>query len=333
MIELIFTPDDVAGIRFAFSPIGELVNSLRVLADPSRRALHLPWVRTTAARIRGLDLAPLHAVVPPVGYMPDFLTPPPRAPMPDFAAELEIVRATDPARLAAEVAWLDGDQVVSATIRLAHADARQELIANPARAITRLADLLARYWSAALEPYWPRLRDLLETDVLRRSRALAGRGMRGLFADLHELVRWDGDRLLVGSSYGYRAELHGRGLVLTPSAFAWPEILTMIPPNQPALSYPPYGVATLWEAAPAPAPAALAALIGGVRAGVLTALGGPAANGELARRLGVTPGAVSQHLGVLRGCGLVTGHRVGRRVIYVRTEAGDALVAAGTQTR
>ena len=45
----------------------------------------------------------------------------------------------------------------------------------------------------------------------------------------------------------------------------------------------------------------------------------------------MTPGAVSQHLGVLRACGLVVGHRVGRRVLYVRTDAGDALTegAAG----
>ncbi|MCW2913037.1 MAG: transcriptional regulator [Actinomycetia bacterium] len=103
------------------------------------------------------------------------------------------------------------------------------------------------------------------------------------------------------------------------------------PPYQPVVSYPPYGVATLPESAPAPPPDALAALLGRNRAALLIALGSPAATTELARRLEVTPGAVSQHLGVLRACGLVVGHRVGRRVLYVRTDAGDALTegAAG----
>ena len=41
MIEFIFTPSDVARVRFAFSPLGELAHSVRVLADPSRHALKL----------------------------------------------------------------------------------------------------------------------------------------------------------------------------------------------------------------------------------------------------------------------------------------------------
>jgi len=56
MIEFIFTPSDVARVRFAFSPLGELAHSVRVLADPSRHALHVPWVRAVRPRLRGLDL-------------------------------------------------------------------------------------------------------------------------------------------------------------------------------------------------------------------------------------------------------------------------------------
>ncbi|MGI8334123.1 DUF5937 family protein [Actinomadura scrupuli] len=327
MIEFIFTPDDVARVRFAYSPLGELAYSVRVLADPSRHALHLPWVRAVRPRLRGLDIAPLLALIPPQGYMPDFLTPPPETPLPDFAAELEVVRATAPDQLVEEVRWVDGDQVVPERIRRAYAQVRRELVADPERSIALLADLLAAYWDLALRPYWRRLRDLLEADVLRRSRALAERGAAGLFAGLHESIRWSGDRLEVDQRYSYRAELEGSGLILSPSAFSWPRVLTMIPPYQPMVSYPPYGVATLWESAPAPPPDALAALLGRGRAALLTALGSPAATTELARRLGVTPGAVSQHLGVLRACGLVVGHRVGRRVLYARTAAGDALAA------
>ena len=329
MIEFRFAPDDVARVRFAFSPLWELMHSLRVLADPSRRALHLPWVRTVRPRLRGLDLTPLHAIVPAQGYMPDFLTPPPESPLPDFAAELAVVRATPAERVAAEIedVGADGDGAVPFPAE------RRAMAAGPERALGVVADLIAAYWETALEPYWQKTQDLLEADVLRRSRALTEQGAEGLFAGLHETVRWHGDRLAVQRRWHYRGPLAGRGLVLIPSAFVWPAVSVMVPPYQPMLSYPAYGVATLWETAPKPPPDALAALIGRRRAALLVALAGPASTTELARRLSVTPGAVSQHLGVLRACGLVTGRRVGRRILYARTVAGDALVTAGDPNR
>ncbi|WP_119729625.1 ArsR/SmtB family transcription factor [Thermomonospora amylolytica] len=325
MIEYVLTPDDVARVRFAFSPLGEMVASLRVLADPARHALHLPWVRRVRPRLRGLRLDPLRALVGPTGYIPDFLTPPPRTPLPDLADELAALRATDPAQVVEEIAWMDTDPRVPQHERDRTAPLRRELAADPRRALDLLTDLLVAYWEVALAPHWPRVRDLLEADVLRRTRALTERGTEGLFADLHQRVRWDGERLQVNVAYTERAVLGGQGMLLVPSAFAWPEVLAMLPPYQPQLIYPPYAVATLWEAAPAPPPDALAALLGRVRAAVLTGLQAPSSTTELARRLGVTPGAVSQHLAVLRACGLVTGHRVGRRVLYSRTTTGDAL--------
>ncbi|MEV5754611.1 DUF5937 family protein [Actinoallomurus sp. NPDC052308] len=343
MIEFLFAPDDVARVRFAFSPLWELMHSLRVLADPSRRALHLPWVRAVRPRLRGLDLTPLRALVPASGYMPDFLTPPPESPLPDFAAELARVRATPARRVAVEIrdvgkdaegpafrAPSSAEAFVRAGTDAAGLRARRRAMAEaPERALGEVADLIAAYWEAALEESWPRMRALLEGDVLRRSRALTERGAEGLFAGLHEAVRWHGDRLAVQRRWHHHGPLAGRGLVLVPSAFVWPAVSVMTPPYQPMLSYPAYGVATLWETAPAAPPDALAALIGRRRAALLLALTVPASTTELAGRLAVTPGAISQHLGVLRACGLVTGHRVGRRVLYARTAAGDALAGAG----
>jgi DNA-binding transcriptional ArsR family regulator len=322
MIEFVFAPDDVARVRFAFSPLWELVRSLRVLADPSGHALHLPWARTVRPRLRGLGLEPLFAVVPPAGYIPDFLTPPPRTPLPDIGAELAVVRATPPAVVAAELRWTErGNRPGPARLALA---------ADPGRTLERLAGLLERYWEAAVEPFWPRVRDLLEGEVLRRAGALAAEGAAGVFGDLHEAVSWRAGTLTVDRRWSFRGEPAGRGMLLVPSAFVWPNVSVMVPPYQPMLSYPPRGVATLWESGrPAePRADALAALIGRRRAELLAALARPASTTDLARRLGVTAGAVSQHLGVLRACGLVTGHRMGRRVLYVRTPAGDALAGA-----
>ncbi|MDL4817910.1 ArsR/SmtB family transcription factor [Actinomadura opuntiae] len=321
MIEFVFAPDDAARVRFAFSPLLELVRSVRVLADPSGHALHLPWVHGVRPRLRGLDLRPLLSAVPSWGYIPDFLTPPPDTPLPDLDAELEIVRNTPPEVVAAELLWTEPGR---------RADpARPAMAAEPERTLETLAGLLERYWSAAVEPYWPRLRDLLEGDVLRRTRALAAHGAAGVFGDLHEDVSWRAGTLTIDRRWDFRGELLGRGLLLVPSAFVWPNVSVMVPPYQPMLSYPPNGVATLWETGRdrGAGPRALAALIGRRRADLLTALATPASTTELAGRMGVTAGAVSQHLGVLRACGLVTGHRLGRRVLYARTPAGDALTA------
>jgi DNA-binding transcriptional ArsR family regulator len=59
------------------------------------------------------------------------------------------------------------------------------------------------------------------------------------------------------------------------------------------------------------------------------AAGTPLSTTELARRTGMTPGGVSQHLAVLRAAGLVTAHRDGRTVRTVRTALAEALLAAG----
>jgi len=75
----------------------------------------------------------------------------------------------------------------------------------------------------------------------------------------------------------------------------------------------------------APRDAALEALLGHRRARVLLELARPAGTLDLARRMGVSAGGVSDHLKVLRAAGLVTGRREGRQVIYARTDKGDAL--------
>jgi DNA-binding transcriptional ArsR family regulator len=115
---------------------------------------------------------------------------------------------------------------------------------------------------------------------------------------------------------------------LVPAAFAWPEVWPMVdPPWQPAIVYPPRGLADLW-APPSGDAAALDALLGARRASVLTALDRPVSTQELSRRLSASPAGVSAHLGVLRRAGLVAGRREGRQVLYGRTRAGDTLLGA-----
>ena len=318
MIEWRFTPDDVARIRFAFSPLFELVMSLIVLRDPGSHALHLPWVRATRPLVADLDLSELFALVPVHGATADFLGPPPASPLPDFAEELEAVRATPPGRVAAELSEVRG----------LPAPATERIRSDPAAAIGRLAGTLQAYWDIALAGHWPRIQALLEADVLWRSRQLATGGAAALFEDLHETITWQDGRLTAADSWQYSGSLSGEGLLLVPSVMAWPGVRKMIEPYQPQLAYPARGIGTLWETGAPPPRHALAALIGQTRAAMLTTLAEPCSTTALARRLQITPGAVSQHLSVLLDAGMVTRSRVGRSVLYRRTRSGDMLAAA-----
>ncbi|MFC5182079.1 ArsR/SmtB family transcription factor [Actinomadura harenae] len=324
MIEFVFTPDDAARVRFVFSPVWEAVGALRVLAGPSLRALHLPWLRAVRPRLDGLDLDLLRAFVPATGYVPDFLTPPPSTPLPDFAAELETVRATPRNVVVEELLWTGSQGMPPNPCGSDHPPLAR-LDADPDAILDALAEQLEVFWRVAVRPYWGRIRELLEGDVLRRTRALTERGAAGVFADLHETVTWGDGALRINRPWTYHGGLAGRGLLLVPSVFTWPRVQVVPPPYQAMLSYPVSGVATVWESRPGPRAGALGALVGRARAEILHLLDAPSSTTELARRLGVTPGAVSQHLAVLRSCDLVTGHRMGRRVVYVRTPTGDDL--------
>ncbi|MGW6499806.1 DUF5937 family protein [Nonomuraea angiospora] len=315
-VEWVLKPEDVARIRFAFSPMWELVASLRTLQGPSRQSIHLPWLKAVRPRLAALDLAELFALVPPSGYMADFITPPPDTPMPEFAAELERVRSADPGRARTEAAKIVGtDPAVL-----------ERFMADPEAGVARVAATLEAYWEACFAEFWPRVYGLLERDVLRRSRQLAQGGARELFAALDPAVVWTGERLLIDRPWCEAGGLHGDGLVLVPSAFWGPAaVAVMTAPYQSMLVYPVLGVGTLWEQGPPPAPGALAALIGRSRAQILLALAEPATTSALATRMALTPGAVSQHLGVLSGGGLTVGMRVGKQVVYRRTPTGDTL--------
>ena len=320
MLDLAFSTEDLAHMRFAFSPSWEIVASMRVLENPGEHALHLPWIKRASAAVAeaGLDLGLLHDLVP-VRHLPGFLAATPKTPVPELADELADLRDVPAKVVRRELDAMDPPR----------SPALNRLYRDPEAGLERLAALMERYWNLVLAADWPRIRALLEGDVLHRSRLLATGGAAELFADLTPMVSWQGGTLKVAHRHLHAAvPLHGRGLVLVPSAFVWPRVFSKTDPRwQPVLRYPPRGIATLWESGTATAPGALAAVVGRGRAALLAELAAPASTVELARRTALTPGAVSQHLGVLKAAGLVTGHRVGRHVLYARTTTAESLVA------
>jgi DNA-binding transcriptional ArsR family regulator len=192
------------------------------------------------------------------------------------------------------------------------------------------------FWDRLLRPWWSRIAAVLEIEIAWRARRLAAAGPWAAFSDLHGTVHWRDDALYVEPTTKAPADvdLAGRGLLLVPAAFTWPLVWPRTdPPWHPALVYSPPGIGALW-APDVAAAGALEELLGRGRARVLLGLGRPAATLDLARQLALSPGGVSQHLGVLRRAGLVIGRREGRRVIYERTGHGDSLCdAAGIPPR
>jgi DNA-binding transcriptional ArsR family regulator len=308
-----------ARIRFAISCLSEVAASVRVLRDASGHAVYGPWVSRVGRPLAADSL--LWQLIPAwPGYLPDFLTPAAAGLVPDLDAELTVLRATPPDRVRAELALYEGRR----------RPAVRELHEDPEAGLHRLAAEIAEYWHRAIAPDWPRIRTLLEAEVFQRARTLAEDGAAVLLNDLHERVRWEGETLRIASEYCTAPDVpQGDGLVLVPSAFVWPSVLSIHTGERSQLAYPARGVATLWEC-PSQTPAALGAVIGRGRAELLTQLGAPVSTTDLARRTGMSAGGVSQHLGALRGAGLVTTHRRGRTVLNVRTTLAEALISAAT---
>ena len=323
MFTMRFGPGALARVRFAISPLAELRHSRRVLEDPGSQALHLPWAIQARRATADLDLAPLRALDPVGVYTPDFISPPPTSPLAELDDELARVEATPPDQVRAEIRRTYGGTQLPAVL--------QPLLDDTPAAIGTLVELLRAYWGRALAPHWPRLRAVLEGDVLHRARQIADGGAERLFADVDPTVSWADGVLRIEKKFEETLDLEERGLLFVPSVFIWPTVALITDPQwQPTIFYPPRGVGMLWEPQQPAPPQALAGVLGRVRAGVLTALDSPRSTTDLARTLGVTPGGVSQHLGALRAAGLVQGHRVGRVVLYLRSPAGDTLVGAAS---
>ncbi|MGH2636974.1 MAG: DUF5937 family protein [Actinomycetota bacterium] len=321
MIRIHLTAEDLTETRFALSPIWEVVKSWAGLRKPSSNVFHLPWMSRHREEILRLDLGSLLALFPSgARYLPDFVSPPPEGPYPVFDEELDRVAAT-------------AHDVVAREIGRAYEGVEMPPDANrfledPGGALSDLVDALRRYWRVAIEPHWPRMRSLLEGDVLYRARTLALEGPQALFADLHPEASWQ-DGVLTLDKHNWEEDVKplGRGILLIPLVFVCPRLTVMWDePWQPTLAYPPRGLATLWEGEPAAPGTALPELVGESKAAILRSLEIPMTTSEVAARLAITPGAVSQQLAQLRRAGIVEAHRSGRGVYSSLTPLGTQLV-------
>ncbi|MDQ1036081.1 hypothetical protein QFZ75_002497 [Streptomyces sp. V3I8] len=320
---LLFREDDLLNCRFAVSPLWETHAAVRTLKHPERHGYHSAWLRRIRGAAAELELGPLWLLMPRRGNSPDCLMPPPIGPAASFEEEIAAVRATRPEVARAEIARSLAD-----TPGATGSPAGRAMLDDPARAVRELADTMETVWHALVEPVWPRLRALLEADVSFHSRRLAEVGLAGLLPELDRRVAWSAGGLTIDSRGEHVRELGGRGLVLLPSAFTWPDVVSSFdPPWQPTLVYPARGIGGLWTEPSEHTSQALVRLLGRGRAAVLAALAEPATTTALAHRLGLAPSSVSAHLSTLRDAGLLVTHRYGHQVRYERTPLGIALAS------
>ncbi|WP_329485746.1 DUF5937 family protein [Kitasatospora sp. NBC_01246] len=322
---LSFSAADLAQTRFAVSPMWEVVTSFRLLRRADEQPLYRRWAEQVRPRLvrAGLDRGWLAELVPVDGYLADFLNPTPAGPFPTLATELEAIRRTAPERVRVELGMLAAERDDGAPARF------RILSEAPEEALAKVAAEVEAYWELALAPYWERIRRLLEADVFHRARQVAEHGSAHVLNELHDSVRWDDGTLrLVRRHCALTRDQVGSGLLLVPSAFAWPKVLTRsVAPEPPQLAYPARGIGNLWEPRATTSPDAVAAVLGRSRTMLLTELDTPASTTRLAQRSGLSAAGVSQHLTALRNAGLVTAHRSGRSVLYARTALADALLA------
>ncbi|TCO64912.1 ArsR/SmtB family transcription factor [Actinocrispum wychmicini] len=310
MLEVV--PGDVGAqhVRLAISPLEEVLNAVRALARPG--PVHARWA---AANRTAVDVPELVTLISGDVYFPDFLSPPAGS----LEAQFEAIVRTPPDQVRREI-----------EMSVAGRDVPPDMFADPAAARDLLAAQMRECWTALLQPIWPRLQDVLDTDVDHRTRQFREGGLVAVLTGIHPGIVVAGPSILLPTVYSGRLELDSRGLQLIPSVFAPRLGVMMVPPWQPCLVYPARGSATLWEDAPPPARDALAGVVGRTKARLLRTLASPASTTALATRFGVAPSTISEHLTALVAAGLLTSRRVGRSVQYRRSSLGDEIVSNAT---
>jgi DNA-binding transcriptional ArsR family regulator len=310
---------DLAGTRFAVSPLSETITGLQLLGFRGRGETTLRWRRWAEDELAARPLAlprtwPL--LVHERGSWPQFLFPAPEHAGTTIDDDLAALRRTRARDVRASLQRVFGDDLP---------DSAAALAAHPADGLREIAAELRAAYERLVAPHWARIRAVLDADIAYRARQLTAGGAERLFSDLHPDLRWADGRLTV--SRDHPVEVGPGGLVLLPLVLGPAAVLIKgRTTTRTTLRYPARGAGTLWTAGTRPVPGSTARLLGRHRAALLEALRSPATTTDLARALGVTPSAVAQHLTILRDSGLVTGERAGRTVLYATTPRGLALL-------
>ncbi|MEU9662510.1 winged helix-turn-helix domain-containing protein [Streptomyces chartreusis] len=320
MLRFEVSVEDLLRSRFALSPALDLCLLLRSLAGQGQ-----PLPRAWATRLepaferlrRETELDAVLALQTPQRG-PNFVAPPPRGLTQTWADDLAVIRATQ----------LEAARHEIAATGPSARDPRVRAVLDSTDAVSRIAEAMDEAWQELLAMDWPQLRAVCERDVVHRVGVIGQHGWATTIESLHPGIAWRAGGIELASFRGGTVRLAGDGLLLIPSVFVGHIATHLEDPWPKTLVYRARGTAALWgEQETVPQPDALTALVGRARARLLLALDAPASTSHLARSLAMAPGAVGDHLAILRGAGLLVRARSGRSVLYRRTPLGEALVA------
>lgn len=332
MLRIHFTAEDLARTRVA-ATIGvaaETYFSLELLRGSRDHPYFRSWRLAVAGRM-GADTRPLTSLLPVRGPGLDLLAL--MGEVPSLEHAVDNLLHAPASRLRREFEGLDfypGHLPWARRVSEGDSDARQEL-AGAVRACHRLT----------VEPYWHRARSELVALSTRYTNLMLEGGIDLLLRSLcAPLVRWRPP--VLEAPYPRRTEvrLQGRGLIITPTAFAsravsllWDPLDTAQPPRLavPALRGPLTGGVGLVEP-DGSSGRSLESLLGRTRAAALRVTAEGCTTTGLARRLNVSAAAASQHATVLRNTDLITTSRRGGSVLHHITPLGLALLKTGTTT-
>lgn len=271
----------------------------------------------------GPHTAPLRALIPATGYIPDFLTPPVTGG--GLSAGLDQLLRTPRAQLVRELTRLSESRPVpswAASLGRPGSDG-----------LKSLANALGVYFRGVLEPHWPHVRSAVGNDVAVRARALLDGGTQALLESLRLVARWHAPVLEVDYPVQRDLYLEGRGLLLVPSYFCWRRPTALADPGlDPVLVYP---VAKTPLAVADGTDDGVERLLGRTRAAVLTEVAGQSARttSEVAQAVGIALPSASYQIGVLRDGGLVASHRDGKYVLHTATLLGLRLLGTSPRIR
>jgi DNA-binding HxlR family transcriptional regulator len=331
MITIQLDTTDLESFRFAYSPMIELVSSFKLLHNPDRYGIFGAWVDEALRALDGLDLPYMQAVILNHYYIADFVTQTPTKPRMTLDEEFELIRSTPP-----ELVRRDLDIVIEAS---EESEIRHHFQMVPHDAVECLLAEMELYWNRVLAHHWPRIQTVLENDILFRAREMALYGVDSMFTNLNPYAQYMTGQLLLNKPYlgrecNLEVSLEGRGLQLVPAMFrggAYKISWQVVPEYLPMIIYGARG-AGLWYAEAQPDPeAALTLMLGEGKAKLLQALKTPSHTSELAHRLSITAGAVSQQLGRMNQAGLVESHRSSSKVYYRLTSRGEKLLTLFTE--
>jgi DNA-binding transcriptional ArsR family regulator len=325
VIEFRLSVEALGRSRFAYSPLGELGSSLRVLWSPHVGFVLQPWRRAVETRLRTTNLELLRGICPPGGFAPNFMFAWSFDPKVTLDGQLEALAALPVDQLRSDLVEVWPNQP------LPHPVARA-LDRDAAGFGRRIADALWTYWSLAVAPHWQRIHAVIEDDVSYRASAILGAGLYGLLSDLHPEVSLHDTSLMINKPHHRDAVYTDGELTLIPSVFVWPHlIIGHDTPGHFELHYAARGVGNVWTSDPAELSGdTLGELLGRTRAAILARLSVPLTTTQLARELGQSPATVSEHLSVMRRSGMLSARRSGRLVLYHRTPLGSSVVAAAS---